>query len=51
MKKYTLFGKNIVFDDAAEHAYEVQADYEFASCGYAICSVSGTRSKAPSIMC
>ena len=30
MKKYTLFGKNIVFDDAAEHAYEVQADYEFA---------------------
>lgn len=29
MKKYTLFGKNIVFDDAAEHAYEIKVNYEF----------------------
>ncbi len=30
MKKYILFGKTFVFDDAAEHAYEVQTDREFA---------------------
>ena len=29
MKKYTLFGKNIVFDDAAERAYEIKVNYEF----------------------
>ena len=29
MKKYTLFGKNIVFDDAVEHAYEIKVNYEF----------------------
>ena len=29
MKKYTLFGKNIVFDDAAERAYAIKVNYEF----------------------
>lgn len=51
MKKYTLFGKNIVFDDAAEHAYEVQADYEFAKLRIRDLFRKWYRSKAPSIMC
>ena len=51
MKKYTLFGKNIVFDDAAEHAYEVQADYEFAKLRIRDLFRKCTRSKAPSRMC
>ena len=29
MKKYTLFGKNIVFDDAAERAFEMKINYDF----------------------
>lgn len=29
MKKYILFGEQIVFDDAAERTYDIHVDYEF----------------------
>ena len=54
MKKYTLFGKNIVFDDAAERAYEIKVNYEFVelriSQEFQACIKSRTQFKMLSII-